>query len=98
MLGSVFALAFAADGERALFSTGLGIFRSEAENIWRRGAAPEGATPARAIVRGGGAGRVYLAGWTGLYRSDDWGGSWSNAADGLPQRTRDGTARHARLT
>ncbi len=85
MLGSVFALAFAADGERALASTGSGIFRGEGESVWRQVAAPEGAAPARAIVRGNGPGRVYLAGWTGLYRSDDWGGSWSNAASGLPQ-------------
>jgi len=85
LLGSVFALAFAADGKRALVSTGLGIFRGDAENRWREAPAPQGAAPARAIVRGSEAGRVYLAGWTGLYRSDDWGASWSNAADGLPQ-------------
>ncbi len=86
MLGSVFALAFAGDGERALASNASAIFRNEGENIWRQVAAPEGATPARAIVRGNRPGRVYLAGWTGLYRSDDWGGSWFNAASGLPQQ------------
>ena len=83
-LGSVFAMAFAADGQRALISTGLGIFRGEADNSWRQVPAPRGAAPARAVVRSGEAGRVYLAGWTGLYRSDDWGASWSSAADGLP--------------
>ena len=87
VLGPVFALAFAADGQRALVSTGLGIFGGEAENSWRQASAPRGATPARAIVRGGEAGRVYLAGWTGLYRSDDWGASWSSAAGGLPHET-----------
>jgi photosystem II stability/assembly factor-like uncharacterized protein len=85
VLGSVFALAFAADGQRALVSTGFGIFSGRAEGSWRQTPAPQGATPARAIVRGGEAGRVYLAGWTGLFRSDDWGASWSSAADGLPQ-------------
>jgi len=85
VLGSVFALAFAADGQRALVSTGLGIFRGEAENSWREAPAPKGAAPARAIVRGSEAGRVYLAGRTGFYRSDNWGASWSNADDGLPQ-------------
>jgi photosystem II stability/assembly factor-like uncharacterized protein len=84
LLGSVFALAFAADGQRALASTGRTIFRCEAENSWREAPAPQGAAPARAIVRGSEPDRVYLAGWTGLYRSDDWGVSWSNAADGLP--------------
>ncbi len=84
LVGAVFAVAFAADGQRALVSTGLGIFRSEAENSWREAPAPGRATPARAIVRGSEAGRVYLAGWNGLSRSDDWGASWSSAADGLP--------------
>jgi len=73
LLGSVFALAFAADGQRALASTSLGIFRSESENNWVVAPAPRGAAPARAIMRGSEAGRAYLVGWTGLYRSDDWG-------------------------
>jgi len=84
LVGAVFAVAFAADGQRALVSTSRGIFRSETENSWRQASAPGGASPARVIVRGAEAGRVYLAGWTGLSRSDDWGRSWSNAANGLP--------------
>jgi photosystem II stability/assembly factor-like uncharacterized protein len=84
LFGSTFALAFAADGQRALVSTGRAIFRGEAENSWQEAPAPQGAAPARAIVRGSEPGRVYLAGWNGLYRSNDWGASWSNAADGLP--------------
>jgi photosystem II stability/assembly factor-like uncharacterized protein len=84
MVGPVFALAFAADGQRALVSTGLGIFGGETENVWQQAAALKGAAPARAIVRGGEAGRVYLAGRTGVFRSDDWGTSWSSAANGLP--------------
>jgi photosystem II stability/assembly factor-like uncharacterized protein len=83
--GSVFAVAFDANGQRALIATGLGIFRSEAENNWREAPTPRGASPARAIIRGREAGRAYLAGWTGLYRSDDWGASWSDATGGLPQ-------------
>jgi photosystem II stability/assembly factor-like uncharacterized protein len=85
VVGPVFALAFSADGQQTLVSTGLGLFRGEAENGWRATSTPEGATPARAILRSGGAGRVYLAGWTGLFRSDDLGASWSSAADGLPR-------------
>jgi photosystem II stability/assembly factor-like uncharacterized protein len=85
VVGPVFASAFSADGRQTLVSTSLGIFRGEAENSWREASTPEGATPARAIIPGGGAGRVYLAGWTGLYRSDNWGDSWSSAAEGLPQ-------------
>jgi photosystem II stability/assembly factor-like uncharacterized protein len=87
VVGPVFALAFAAEGQSALVSTGLGIFSGEAENSWRQAPAPQGATPARAIVRGDEAGRVYLAGWTGLFRSDDRGASWASAAYGLPQET-----------
>jgi photosystem II stability/assembly factor-like uncharacterized protein len=85
VVGAVFALAFSADGQQTLTSTSLGIFRGGAENSWREASTPEGATPARAIVRSGGTGRVYMAGWTGLYRSDNWGESWSRAAEGLPQ-------------
>jgi photosystem II stability/assembly factor-like uncharacterized protein len=85
LVGAVFAVGFAADGQRALVSTSRGIFRSETENSWREASAPGGASPARVIVRGAEAGRVYLAGWTGLSRSDDWGRSWSNTADGLPE-------------
>jgi photosystem II stability/assembly factor-like uncharacterized protein len=87
VLGSVFAAAFATDGRRALLSTGLGIFRSEADNTWRQLPVPRGTFPARAIVCSGEGDRVYLAGWTGLYRSNDLGASWSSAADGLPDDT-----------
>jgi photosystem II stability/assembly factor-like uncharacterized protein len=82
--GSVFAASFSADGRRAVISTGLGIFRGEDSNNWRQVQAPQGAAPARAILSSGKAGNFYLAGWTGLYRSDDLGASWSSAAAGLP--------------
>jgi photosystem II stability/assembly factor-like uncharacterized protein len=87
VLGPVFAVAFARDGKNALLSTGLGLFRGEADNSWRQLPAPRGAVPARAIVFSAEANRVYLAGWSGLYRSDDLGASWSSAADGLPENT-----------
>jgi photosystem II stability/assembly factor-like uncharacterized protein len=82
--GSVFVAAFSADGRRALISTGLGIFQGEDDNNWRPVPAPESAAPARAIVSSGQTGDFYLAGWTGLYRSDDLGASWSSTAAGLP--------------
>jgi photosystem II stability/assembly factor-like uncharacterized protein len=85
VLGSVFAAAFAVDGRQALISTGLEIFRGENDNDWRPVSAPQGAAPARAIVSNGEVGVFYLAGWTGLYRSDDWGLSWSSAADEFPR-------------
>ena len=85
VIGSVFAAAFAANGRQALISTGFGIFRGENENDWRSVPAPQAAAPARAIVSIGEAGVFYLAGWTGLYGSHDWGATWSSAADSFPQ-------------
>ena len=85
LVGAVFAVAFDADGRRALASTGSGIFRAEDGVTWLRSPAAPGAAPARAIIRGAVAGRVYLAGWRGLSRSDDWGVSWFSAAEGLPE-------------
>jgi photosystem II stability/assembly factor-like uncharacterized protein len=87
VLGPVFVLGFASDGRSALLSTGLGIFRGDADNNWWQLSAPRGVVPARAIVFSAEANRVYLAGWNGLYRSDDLGASWSRAADGLPDDT-----------
>src|SRR2546427_243734 len=86
LVGAVFAVAFSADGAEALVATGAGVFRGSRENDWRRTPAPAGASPGRALVRGRDAGRVYLAGWRGLFVSDDWGDSWSDAASGLPDR------------
>lgn len=83
--GAVFALAFAADGQQALASTGRALFRGESENAWHEVPAPEDAPPARTIVRGREAGRFYMAGWNGLYRSDDYGASWSNLARYAPR-------------
>jgi photosystem II stability/assembly factor-like uncharacterized protein len=87
VLGPVFAAAFARDGKNALLSTGLGIFCGEADGSWRQLPAPRGVVPARAIVFSAEANRVYLAGWKGLYRSDNLGASWSSAANGLPDAT-----------
>src|SRR5438445_12503816 len=86
LVGAVFAVAFSADGAEALVATGAGVFRGSRENDWRRTRAPAGASPARAVVGGRDAGSVYLAGWKGLFVSDDWGDSWSDAASGLPDR------------
>jgi photosystem II stability/assembly factor-like uncharacterized protein len=85
VLGSVFAVAFAAGGRQAVISTGLGIFRGENENDWRPAAAPQAAAPARAVISNGKGGAFYLAGWTGLYRSHDWGVTWSSVTDTFPQ-------------
>jgi hypothetical protein len=85
IVGSVFAATFAADGRRALISTSLGIFCSEEENHWLLVRTPQDAAPARAIVPSWETGGFYLAGWTGLYRSDDRCVTWSSVADRFPQ-------------
>ncbi len=82
--GPVFAVAFHADGVGGLASTGLGIFRTDDGVAWRSIGAPDGAFPVRAIVRGAGAGRAYLAGSQGLWRTDDWGHAWTDVVEGLP--------------
>ena len=75
LVGAVFAVAFGEDGRRALASTGISLFRTEDGLAWRESPAPAGAAPARVLARAG-PGRVYLAGWRGLHRSDDWGNTW----------------------
>ena len=73
--GPAFAVAFDADGQQALASGANALYRLEGTR-WREARVPAGAAPARLLVPGGVAGRVYLAGWAGLHRSDDWARSW----------------------
>ena len=80
--GPAFAAAFDADGRRALVAGTSSLFRDEADG-WRAVRAPSGAAPARALVPGATPGRIYLAGRSGLYRSDDWGESWADAGRGI---------------
>jgi photosystem II stability/assembly factor-like uncharacterized protein len=75
LVGPVFAVAFAADGRGTLAATTTGLFRTDAGGTWRPSRLPTGAAPARALVTGPSE-QVYLAGWTGLYRSRDWAGTW----------------------
>jgi len=84
MDGGAFAAAFDLDGKRALAATARGLFRRDVGGVWEEIAAPLGALPVRSLVSGTTAGQVFLAGWQELYRSDDWGASWSPAGDGLP--------------
>ena len=75
LVGPVFAVAFDADGSRALASTATSLFRSDEGQTWRDISAPPGTLPARLLVPDG-PGRIYLVGWQHLYASVDWGTSW----------------------
>jgi len=84
LVGPVFAVAFDADGGRALVSTATSLFRSDDGQTWRDIAAPPGTLPARLLVPDG-AGRVYLVGWQYVYASGNWGTSWSAVASPRPE-------------
>lgn len=82
LTGPAFAVAFDADGRHALVAGTSSLFRGDGKG-WRPVRAPAGASPARALVAGAAPGRIYLAGRSGLYRSDDWGESWENVGRAL---------------
>ena len=84
LVGPVFAVAFDADGRRALASTATLLARSDDGQTWRDISAPPGSLPARSLVPNG-SGRVYLVGWQRLYASGDWGTSWRAIASPLPE-------------
>jgi hypothetical protein len=83
LVGAVFAVAFDADGSRALASTETALFRSDDGQTWQAVTAPAGTLPARLLVPDG-PGRAYLVGWQNVYASDDWGTSWTAFASPLP--------------
>jgi len=79
LAGPVFAVAFDATGGAALASGARALYRLD-DGHWRETRTPSGAAPARALVAGGVAERVYLAGWSGLFRSENGGRSWTRVA------------------
>jgi photosystem II stability/assembly factor-like uncharacterized protein len=84
LVGGVYTVAFDTAGGGALASTAAGLYRTDDGQRWQKIATPAGATPAYAIVTGMRAGRVYVAGPGGLWRSHDGGRSWLEAGEGLP--------------
>src|SRR6185436_15011747 len=80
--GPAFGVVFDTDGLRTLVAGAGAIFRSDGDR-WRSVSSPSGSMPARGLVAGGVHGRVYLAGQRGLFRSDDWGRSWSSIGGSL---------------
>jgi photosystem II stability/assembly factor-like uncharacterized protein len=82
--GPTLAVAFDPSGEILLAATAAGVFRSEAGALWKSIDLPTSALPARCVVAGAVAGRFYLAGARGLYRSDDHGRTWARLGESLP--------------
>src|SRR5216684_3300842 len=78
IFGPVFAVGFSPDGESTICAAPGAVFRFHGGR-WRRSAAPEGATPARAVIFGAAPERIYLLGHGGLYVSDDRGESFRRA-------------------
>ena len=72
IVGAVFAIAFASDGQSAMSAAPNGVFRFEAGR-WTQARAPDGAIPARAIAVGASQSRIYLLGRSRLFISDDGG-------------------------
>jgi photosystem II stability/assembly factor-like uncharacterized protein len=81
----VFALAFDQVGQRQLAGTDAGLFGSDDGSLWRVAGVPSGGVPVRALIVGRRSDQVYLLGAHGLFRSDDWGGSWIPLDAGLPR-------------
>ena len=80
--GPAFAVAFSADGQEALASGTHSLYRREGQG-WREARTPAGSAPARALVAGSEPGRIYLAGWAGLHRSDNGGRSWTRVGQAI---------------
>jgi photosystem II stability/assembly factor-like uncharacterized protein len=85
IVGAVFAIAFAGDGKTAMCAAPSGAFRYR-DGRWAQASAPDDATPARAIALGVSADRVYLAGRSGLFRSEDGGDTYSRVVSNLPDK------------
>jgi len=73
--GPAFGAVFDANGTHPLVAGASTLFRDDGDR-WRPVRIPSAAAPARALLAGTVPGRVYLAGKSGFYRSDDWGRSW----------------------
>lgn len=75
--GAVLASSFDASGEAMLAATAGTLAVSRDGRTWDTRLLPVGAAPARAIYAGAGPHLFYLAGWNGLFFSDDNGTTWT---------------------
>jgi photosystem II stability/assembly factor-like uncharacterized protein len=86
LVGPIFAVAFDLDGRSLLAATAAALYRSEDGAPWSPAPLPRGSAPARAIVPLA-PGHVLLAGWAGLFRTDDGGRSWVDVGATLGEAT-----------
>jgi photosystem II stability/assembly factor-like uncharacterized protein len=84
IIGAVFALAFAPDGQSAVSAAPSGVFRFQ-DGQWLQADAPADAAPARGLAISQLSGRIYLLGRNGLFASDDGGQSYDRVTSSLPQ-------------
>jgi photosystem II stability/assembly factor-like uncharacterized protein len=84
IIGAVFALAFAPDGQSAVSAAPSGVFRFQ-DGQWLQADAPGDAAPARGLAISQASGRIYLLGRNGLFASDDGGQSYDRVTGSLPQ-------------
>ena len=73
--GAVFAIAFSRDGETVVCAATTGVFRLSGGG-WSRAVLSDGASPARQLVFGSTADRIYLLGDRSLFISNDRGQSY----------------------
>jgi len=72
MFGAVFAITFLGDGQGAICAAQSGVFRLY-DGRWTTADVPDAAVPARAVMPGASANRVYLLGRQHLFISSDGG-------------------------
>jgi photosystem II stability/assembly factor-like uncharacterized protein len=91
IFGAVFAVTFLRDGERAICAAQSGVFRFEAGQ-WKAALAPEAAIPAKMLVTGASADRIYLLGRDRLFTSGDSGQTFVEVAGPSKTSTMTGLA------
>jgi photosystem II stability/assembly factor-like uncharacterized protein len=91
IFGAVFAVTFLRDGERAICAAQSGVFRFEAGQ-WKAALAPEAAIPAKMLVTGASADRIYLLGRDRLFTSGDSGQTFVEVAGPSETSTMTGLA------
>src|SRR5262245_3258588 len=76
LFGAVFAITFLDDGQSAICAAQSGVFRLY-DGRWQSADVPAAAVPARAVMPGASANRVYLLGRQDLFISGDGGRSFT---------------------